>query len=148
MEPITINNTSYYLCTDLFEHHKFDFNGFKGRDVIKKKKLKKEDYIYAYQSKTGWKVSNEDCKQAKVLINLNWYQQKYGSIELNNTQELSDNNINITTTSSSSSDNNSVFNNSIIPVNTYPIAPDILDIEEHEKFKDANGRSIDITIRG
>jgi hypothetical protein len=73
MEPITINNISYYLCTDLFEHHKLDFTGCKGRDVIKKKKLKKEDYIYAYQSKTGWKVSNEDCKQALANIINNKY---------------------------------------------------------------------------
>ena len=134
MQPIVINNKSYYLCTDLFEHHKSDFNGYKGRDVIKKKKLKNEDYIYAFNSKLGWKISTEDCKQAKVLVSVQWYQHNYVSIELNNTQELSDDN----TTTSSSSDNTSVSNNSIISTNTYPIAPDILDIEEHACRDDNN----------
>jgi hypothetical protein len=150
MQQIDINNKSYYLCTDLFEYHKLDFNGCKGRDVIKKKKLKNEDYIYAFNSKSGWKVSNEDCKQAKVLVNMQWYQQKYGTIELNNTQEPSDNNLNISNnlSTSSSSDNISVLFNSINTANTYPIAPEILEIDEHEKFKDSNGRTLDITIRG
>ena len=144
MQQIDIENKSYYLCTELFEYNKLDFNGCRGRDVIKKKKLKVEDYIYAFQSKSGWKVSNEDCKQAKVLICVDWYHQRYGSIELNNTRESSDNN----TTNSSSSDNTSVLNNSIISTNTYPIAPEILDIEEHEKFRDENSKTLDITIRG
>jgi hypothetical protein len=144
MQQIDINNKSYYLCTDLFEYHKLDFNGCKGRDVIKKKKLKSEDYIYAFNSKSGWKVSNEDCKQAKVLVSVQWYQQKYGTVELNNTLILSDN----SSISSSSSDNISVSNYSINPINIYPIAPDILEIDEHEKFKDSNGRTLDITIRG
>jgi hypothetical protein len=152
MQQIDINNKSYYLCTDLFEYHKLDFNGCKGRDVIKKKKLKSEDYIYAFNSKSGWKVSNEDCKQAKVLVSVQWYQQKYGTIELNNTLELSDNSSTSSSSdnivSSSSSDNISVSNYSINPIYIYPIAPDILEIDEHEKFKDSNGRTIDITIRG
>ena len=159
MQQIDINNKSYYLCTDLFEYHKLDFNGCKGRDVIKKKKLKNEDYIYAFNSKSGWKVSNEDCKQAKVLVSVQWYQQKYGTVEFNNTLELLDNNLNIldnlSTSSSSdnivrssSSDNISVSNNSINPINIYPIAPDILEIEENEKFKDSSGRTLNITIRG
>ena len=144
MQPIIINNKSYFLCTDLFEHHKDDFNGCKGRDVIKKKKLKVEDYIYAYNTKSCWKVSNEDCKQAKVLICSLWYQQRYGSIELNNTQNQSDSNI----INNLSSDNTSVLSHSIISTNKYPIAPDILDIEEHEKFKNSIGQTLDITIRG
>ena len=58
MQSIIINNKSYYLCTDIFENHKLDFNGYKGRDVIKKKKLKLEDYIYGYNIKSGsgWKI--------------------------------------------------------------------------------------------
>ena len=140
MQQIDINNKSYYLCTDLFEHHKLDFNGCKGRDIIKKKKLKNEDYIYAFNSKSGWKLSNEDCKQAKVLVSVQWYQQKYQSIELNNTQESSDNNLNISNNLSicSSSDNPSVSNNSIVTTNTYPIAPEILEIDEHACRDDNN----------
>ena len=81
-------------------------------------------------------MSNEDCKQAKVLVSVQWYQQKYGTIELNDTLKLSDN-----SSTSSSSDNTSISN-------TYPIAPEILEIDEHEKFKDSNGRTLNITIRG
>ena len=143
MQPIIINNKSYFLCTDLFEHHKNDFNGCKGRDVIKKKKLKVEDYIYAYNSKVGWKVSTEDYAKAKVLVSVQWYQQSYESIELNNTLELSDN-----ISSRLMSDSSSLSNHSISTTNKYPIAPEILDIEENEKFKDSNGRTLDITIRG
>ena len=162
MQQINIDNKSYYLCTDLFEYHKLDFNGYKGRDVIKKKKLKVEDYIYAFNSKSGWKISTEDCKQAKVLVSARWYQQRYGTVELNNTLEPSDNNASSSlssnntssnlsfdnTSSSSSSDNPIVLNNSIVTINTYPIAPDILEIEDNEKFRDSNGRTLDITIRG
>jgi hypothetical protein len=144
MQAIIINNKSYYLCTDLFEHHKDDFSGCKGRDVIKKKKLKSEDYIYAYNTKSGWKVSTEDYAKAKVLICVLWYQQKYGSIELNNTHELSESN----TINNLSSDNTSVLNHSISTINKYPNAPETLDIEEYEKFRDSNGQTLDITIRG
>jgi hypothetical protein len=149
MEPITIYNSSYYLCTDLFKNFKDAFTGCKGRDVIKKKKLLESDYIYAYETKSGWKLSSEDYSKAKILISTKW--KGFKSIELNNTLEPS----NETSTSSSSSndtlDNTNVLNHSIVVVddkNKYPIAPDILDIEEDEKFKDANGQSIDITIRG
>jgi len=149
MQQINIDNKSYYLCTDLFEHHKDDFNGYKGRDVIKKKKLKVEDYIYAFNSKSGWKISTEDCKQAKVLVSACWYQQRYGTVELNNTLEPSDNNVlsNLSsdnTSSSSSSDNPSVLNNSIVTINTYPIAPDILEIEDNACRDDNNYFILDL----
>lgn len=156
MQTITINNNTYYLCTDLFENFKDAFANCKGRDVIKKKKLLDTDYIYAYNSKSGWKVSTEDCRQAKVLISTKWKGFRVVKQPTTSTTET----IEQTNTSSSSNDTNksnngqidetNVLNNSITIVNevSYPIAPDILDIEENEKFKDANGQSIEITIRG
>ena len=136
METININNNLYYLCADLFRYHKTIFSGYKGRDVIKKQKLKQTDYIYAFQSKTGWKLSTEDCKQAKILINLNWYTQKFGSNNISITENINDNLYN---NSSSSID---------VIINVYPTLPDILNIEENEKFRDSDGNTIDITIRG
>lgn len=140
MESININNNLYYLCADLFRYHKTIFSGYKGRDVIKKQKLKQENYIYAYQSKAGWRLSTEDCRQAKVLINLNWYNLKFGSNNISLIESTTNNNININTNNlTSSSDRN---------INIYPILPNILDIEENEKFKDSSGNIINITIRG
>jgi hypothetical protein len=156
MQTITINNNTYFLCTDLFDKYKQAFTGCKGRDVIKKKKLLDTDYIYAHNSKSGWKISTEDCKQAKVLISTKWKgfciveqttTSTINTIEQSNTSASSNN---TNESNNSQLDDTNVLNNSITVVEeiNYPIAPDILDIEENEKFKDANGRTLDITIRG
>jgi protein involved in ribonucleotide reduction len=128
MNIIIINQNSYYLSTELFEHNKNLFNGCKGRDVIKKKKLNPNDYIYAHLTKSGWKISNEDYKVAKVLITKNWYDQKI-NIQINN--EFVHN-----------TPTNGFANND------YQMAPPILDIEDYEKFKDTDGHIINIIIRG
>jgi len=127
IEIININSKSYYLCTDIFPSNPI-FSTCKGRDVIKKCKLKEADYIYAYSIKSGWKISNEDYSKAKVLINVEWYNQKIHSLN-----KLTSN------ISSELTSNISI---------EYPIAPDILDIDDDEKFKDSNGNAIDIVIRG
>ena len=80
MQQIILNESAYYLCTDLFEHHKSDFIGCKGRDVIKKKKLKPENYIYASQTKGVWKLSDDTYLRAKILITCEWYNCTFGSI--------------------------------------------------------------------
>ena len=44
--------------------------------------------------------------------------------------------------------NNTYYLCTVVKKVSYPVAPDILDIEDNEKFKDVNGQSIEITIRG
>ena len=127
MQVININNNTYYLCTDLFENFKDLFSNCKGRDVIKKKKLKDSDYIYAYHTKTGWKVSVEEYSKAKVLISTKW--KELNVIE----QSITKNQPEITNTSASSFDvSTELVSYSMSSNDNYPIAPDILDIDEQD----------------
>jgi hypothetical protein len=68
LQKINYADKSYYLSTDLFEYNKLFFKGCKGRDVIKKYKLTKEDYIFAYtNNKNEWIISDEKYAKSKSI---------------------------------------------------------------------------------
>ena len=121
MQIININNNTYYLCTDLFKKFNDIFSNCKGRDVIKKKKLKENEYIYAYETNSGWKVSKEDYSKAKVLISTKWK----GLPLVSQTKSNTTNFLNVIETTNTSV----LYNESIVD---YPIAPDIIEIEEND----------------
>jgi len=82
----------------------------------------------------------KNMQKAKVLININWYDKSINILSnkesINLTNKLSPNIV----------DNlNSITNNNQY---RYPLAPDILEIEDEEKFKNSDGQIINITIRG
>ncbi len=106
------------------ELKKYDVNYFYGcartvRLLIEKKKISKDNYYFAYNRKKGWIESHEKYPRAKLLLKESW-----------------------------------VLNN--VPLMTvggkikYVIdeAPEILELEEEEKFKDENGDKIEIEVRG
>ena len=128
---IRLANIDYYLSTELFDYNKTLFRACKGRDVIKKLKLTPNDYIFGYITKSGWKESTEDYSKAKVLIKVEWYNSK---INPNNTQLTNTQQTNI-------QPNNTQLTN-------IELIPDILELENEEKFKDSNGRVLNILIRG
>ena len=94
--------------------------------IIEKKKIPISDYFFAsYSAKNGYKECSAEYKSRKLLIKAVWVENNvpgFGKVE--------EAPIAKTTTK------------------VYPPAPAILNLEEHEMFKDETGNIIDIEVRG
>ena len=135
---IIIKNKDYYLADDMYVFDNIYFGNIIKRDVIKKKKLEESNYIFAYLKKDGWTLSNETYNKAKILLTKEWCDTHIPKlINLNSSAITLSNSSAITL---SNSDLNNLYD--ILP------APNLLDIENEEKFKDKDGNIIDIEIRG
>ena len=70
---IILQDNEYYLGEDIYEYDVCYFRGcINVRDIIKKKKLQMNDYIYAYKKKDQWVISKENYARAKLLITTKW----------------------------------------------------------------------------
>jgi hypothetical protein len=127
---ITINGKKYYNSVDLL---KFDPLYFKGcvssRNIIKKKNLSINDYIYVQslqniENDNEYEIADGKCKKAKLLLRKKFVDANIPKMMPNINDE------------------------SINKMYDTPLAPNILIIEENEKFKDIEGNIIDIEIRG
>ena len=90
------------------------------RKIIEKKNMKNEEYTYAtFGSKTNkWSLSNDTVKSAKLLLEKGW-------VEVN-VPNFGNNNVKL----------------------DLEMAPPILELKDEEKFKDKNGKIIEIETRG
>ena len=124
-EIITINDKSYYLFDDIYKFDTAYFGNLKReRDVIKLKKLTlNNNYILAYLKGNKWIISNENYNKAKILLDQQWVETNVPKMMTNK-------------------------NNNIDELYDVPPAPELLDIDDNEKFKDKNGNIIEIEIRG
>ena len=124
-EIITINDISYYLFDDVYKFDTIYFGNLKReRDVIKLKKLiLNNHFILAYKKGNTWIISNENYSKAKILLHQQWV--------ITNVPKMMTNK-----------------NNNIDELYDVPPAPELLDIDDNEKFKDKNGNIIEIEIRG
>ena len=89
------------------------------RLIIDKKKIPTTDYIYANKMKNDdWNISDASSKKAKLLLTKAWVDQH-------------------------------IFKEPILEEeNKYKIAPNKIELEEDEKFRDVNGKVIEIETLG
>ena len=118
---ITINKTEYYHATDI---HNFDSAFFYGcrnnvRNIVEKKKMEDNDYIYAYIKNKEWTISNGGYCKAKLLLSRDWCV-----------------------------DNVPKFAKHSAVVAQYEELPPKVELDENHKFCDHDGLVCDITMRG
>ncbi len=137
--PFRIDSTKalYYNINDLFIYNTSFFIGCKDkkRKIIDRKKIPSTEYVYAnFINKTKeWNITNESSKKAQLLLSKSWVDQFYfpdmsklpnEPVELNDTIE------------------------EIEEFISYEFIPNLLELEDHEKFKDSSGKCLDIEVRG
>jgi hypothetical protein len=120
MNMITINNQEYISSDQLYEKAPIYCKiGRTARDLIRKNKI--TDYIFAKLVDDKWTVADgKSYKFDKVFFNKKFVD---GIPEINQEKEIID-------------DNN------------IQLAPDIVHLDDHEKFKDDNNNIIEIETRG
>jgi hypothetical protein len=120
MEVISYNNIEY-ICVDYVYNNApiYSKTCKNGRDLIKKKDIK--DFIYLRLKDNVWVVSNgKSMKYDKIFIKKDFI----NSIpELNNLDKITDD-------------------------NGIEAAPYLLELKDNEKFKDIDGKPLNIEVRG
>lgn len=130
IKAIECNNIFYYLENDLKEIDKAYFYGCsKSRSMIEKKSIPETEYLFAVLSKKmgSWDIKNREYKPSKLLISKTW--ADYNVPALRPPLPLTDKVEN-------------PFANDI------RMAPPILELEDHEKFRDVDGNVLEIEVRG
>jgi hypothetical protein len=119
---IIIEDKTFYRSEELYKYDSIYFLGFaRMRNLITKKNMKSEDYMFAYLKKNDWIISNKDYKTAKFLISENWV--------LDNVTKMKP-------------------DYSIDDIQEYSELPNLLILDNDEKFKDKNGNVLEIEVRG
>ena len=127
--PFTIDAKPYYNSKDLYKYNPEFYYGckVKPRNIIQKRKIPPTDYIYANLKANEWNLSTEECKKAQLLIAKSWVDTHYFKP---------------------------------VPVQTTVVesTPEVVDsdfktmslvqLEDAEKFKDANGEILEIETCG
>ncbi len=137
--PFRIDSTKalYYNINDLFIYHTSFFIGCKDkkRKIIERKKIPPTEYVYAnFINKTKeWNITNESSKKAQLLLSKSWVDQYY----FPDMSKLPDEPVEPKEIVEEVEE--------FIP---YEIIPNLLELEEHEKFKDSTGKCLDIEVRG
>ena len=120
-ELINIDNNNYYLAENLFNYDTAFFYGCSRiRTIIDKKRLSKNDFIFGYKKTNMWIKSSEDYMKSKLLLTEEW--------TINNVPKMMEN------------ENKELYK--------YEEAPDILLLNDDEKFKDENDNIIELEVRG
>jgi len=120
METITIRDNEYILVENIFNKAPiYCKESRNGRELIKNKKI--TDFIYAKIKEGVWIQSDgKSYKYDKILLKKSFVETIKEITESVQIKEES----------------------------KYDIAPDIIELENNEKFKDTNGNIIDIETRG
>lgn len=119
--PFIFEGRSVFLLNDLVP---FDREFFVGsmknlRTFIVKKKVPEDAYRYAaYTETAGWYASNPGNKKAKVLISEEWVRNNFPKY----TKKTSD--------------------------YKYKPLPPLVELEDHEKFRDQDGNVYEVEVRG
>jgi hypothetical protein len=115
---IVIEDKTFYRSEELYKYDSIYFLGFaRMRNLITKKNMNPEDYMFAYFKKNEWFVSNKDYKTAKFLISEKWV--------LNNVTKMKP-------------------DYSVDDIQEYSELPNLLILDNDEKFKDKNGNVLEI----
>jgi len=120
-QSININNEIVYSAEEIYKYDPSFFIGVaRVRLIIEKKKLKDSDFLFAYKKKDIWIISEIKYARAKLYL-----KEEY---VIKNVPKMMD----------------------VVKQELYKYleAPEILELEEHEKFKDKNDKTIKIEVRG
>lgn len=124
---LMINEKEYYNADDLRKNYPDQFKGCSKsvRNIIKKKDIKSNNYIYATNKGTEWKLSNtvKPSNRAKLLICADWVKKHFIKQKFNSVDKIL-----------------------IKDIPTH--IPSILELKDTEKFRDNLGNIIDIETRG
>jgi hypothetical protein len=118
------NGDIYCLADDVYKDDPLSFPGCSktSRLIVSKKKLQESDYLYKKIVADEWKDSNGEYKKSKLFIKKSWLQNNIGKYKKEkNMEDLKIDGMR---------------------------APDILELEDDEKFKDMDGNILDIEVRG
>ena len=134
--PMIFNHKHYYILKQLLAYRPSFGYGFKTkpRNIIEKKKISTNDYMYATFNKkeNEWKASTAECKKAQLLLSQEWTDIHY----FQTTKAI--------TTSSDKADGKADGKTD----DKYEVAPNLIELKDEEKFTDENGDIIEIETRG
>jgi hypothetical protein len=73
-QTVKFKNHEYYLATDIYDFDSAYFHGTNKnvRNIVEKRKISVEDYIYAYIKDKKWIVSNKRYCRSKLLLKKEW----------------------------------------------------------------------------
>ena len=152
-----LSSRLYYNSKDLFLHNPIYYYGCKSkpRTIIEKKRIPVTDYLYANLKSGEWKISTKECKKAQLLISATWAERYIilptgrGEIQREEIQDSPQNVSEIEIVSVEPIAEDSVAN-VIEPhvVEDIVEAPRVIYLEEHEMFRDKDGKVVDIEVRG
>jgi hypothetical protein len=111
------------------------------RNIIKNKNLSADNYKYAYINKTGsWVESKESYARAKLLLAAEWVENNVPKVIVHKKQENKH---------SEQKDENKIDRDlKISELYDVKPAPEVLELEDNEKFTDSNGKKLEIMVRG
>ena len=141
--PFTIDNTNilYYNNKDLKILKPHFFYGFQSdpKHIIERKNIPESDYVFTcFNKKKGWSIYDNTCKRAQLLIKKSWVDKFF----FNQNDILSNHILSNDNQEDDDEEKNQNIQQSI------DLAPNILDLDDDEKFKDIDGNIIDIETRG
>ena len=140
-------NMLYYLADELKKLSPDYFVGTSKtiRKIIERKNIPNTEYTYATTFKKQWRICDTSCKKGKLLLNKNWCEL---NIQLN--QKITNDKKEIDIEDNIEDDDIDNDNEEINVISQEQIleAPSILILEDHEKFRDSDGKIIEIQTRG
>ena len=137
-------NVLYYLADELKKLSPDYFVGTSKtiRKIIERKNIPNTEYTYATTFKKQWRICDTSCKKGKLLLNKNWCEL---NIQLNQKITNDKKEIDIEDNIEDDNDNEEI---NVISQEQILEAPSILILEDHEKFRDYDGKIIEIETRG
>lgn len=130
MNPISLNNKVYIQVDELVREHPdlFKEGKKKSRQVLQYKKIPQEDYIFASFVKSNWKISTENNNRAKLFITKTWVDTFFSLIPSKEEEKIP-------------------FCSKQFSFEIKE-APPVLKLKDSEKFKDKNGKVLEIEVKG
>ena len=133
---IRFGSHQYYISSELYTYDPTFFGNINRRsDIIKKAKIPEGEYIYAYEKEKKWIRSEQSYKVAKILIKKTWADCNVPKLKIDilNKDKLTE-------------EHDTEIN--IDHLYEIPPAPEILELNDEEKFKDKDGNILEIEVRG
>jgi len=122
MKTYTINKKQYHLSQDLIKAYPDVFKGYtNGRVFATKRKVDKKNYVYARLANSSWiKSDGSSCRFDKIFFLKGFIEENYVNNDSSSDSEFDD------------SDE----------------VPDIIELDDNEKFVDNDDNIIEIEVRG
>lgn len=146
LTKIILSNKTYYQVEELFKYKSTYFSqcGNKLRTIVQWKKIPEDSYIYAYPKADKWIESHINYARAKLLLSDDFTKNNIFSDKKTTVKTVKPKNDQV---------NGTVKNNPVVePVNDsdkkFEALPPIINLKAHEKFKDEEGKPLEIEVRG